>query len=154
LSAVLQRTARWRGLFALAGAVVLAVGIGQTAVGHAMLQRAGLFEEPASYTSLAFGRPQSLPEQLRFRRAKVPLSFVIKNVGGASRDYRWSVQLVQGRATRRVGAGSVRIAPGHAAEIASTADISCARGKVQITVSLAEPKESIDATMSCSSRKD
>jgi hypothetical protein len=150
----MQRATRWRGLAGLAGAVVLAAAIGQTAVGHAILQRSGLFEEPVNYTSLTFGRPQSLPEQLRYRRAKVPLSFVINNVGSASRDYHWSVQLVQGRATRHVASGSVRIASGHAAEIASTADISCTQGKVRIIVSLAQPDESIDAIMSCSSRKD
>jgi hypothetical protein len=154
LSAVLQRAARWRGLVALAGAVLLAAAIGQTAVGHTILQRAGLFEERADHTSLAFVHPQSLPEQLGHRRAKVALSFVINNAGGASRDYQWSVRLVQGRATRRLAAGSVRIASGHAAEIASTADISCVPGKVQIVVSLARPYESIDAFMSCSPRKD
>jgi hypothetical protein len=154
LSSVLQPAARWRGVVVLAGAVLLAVGLGQTAAGHAILQRAGLFEKPASYTSLAFDRPQSLPEQLGSRRAKVPLSFVINNVGSASRDYQWSVQLVQGRTPRRIAAGSVRITSGHVATIASTVDISCARGKVRIIVSLAQPDESIDAIMSCSSRKD
>jgi len=150
----LQRAARWRGLVALAGAVVLAAAIGQTAVGHTILQRAGLFEERAGYTSLAFVHPQSLPEQLGSRRAKVALSFVINNVDSASRDYQWSVRLVQGGDTRRLAAGSVRIAPDHTAEIARTADISCVRGKVQIVVSLARPDESIDAFISCSSRKD
>lgn len=154
MPAAVQRATRWRGLVGLVGAVVLAAAIGQTAVGHAILQRSGLFEEPANYTSLTFGNPQSLPEQLRYRRAKVALSFVINNVGSASRDYQWSVKLVQGQAIRRVAAGSVRIASGHAAKIASTADISCTRGKVRIIVSLAQPDESIDAIMSCSSRKD
>lgn len=154
MSAVVQRAARWRGLVALAGAVVLAAAIGQTAVGHTILKRAGLFEEQAGYTSLAFVHPQSLPEQLGHRRAKVALSFVINNVGSASRDYQWSLRLVQGQVTRRLAAGSVRIASGHAAEVARTADISCAHGKVQIVVSLARPDESIDAFMSCSPRKD
>jgi hypothetical protein len=132
---------------------VLAVAVAQTAVGHAILKRAGLFEEPASYTSLAFEHPQSLPEQLRYRRAKVAVSFVISNAGSASRDYEWSVRLVRGHETRRLAAGSVAIAPGHAATIARTADISCAKGKVQIIVSLAQPNESIDAFMSCSPGK-
>jgi hypothetical protein len=154
LSAAVQRATRWRGLAGLVGAVVLAAAIGQTAVGHAILQRSGLFEEPANYTSLTFEHPQSLPEQLRYRRTKVALSFVINNVGSASHDYQWSVRLVQGHATRRLAAGSVAIASGHAAEIARTADISCVRGKVQIIVSLARPDESIDAFMSCSPGKD
>jgi hypothetical protein len=153
LSAVLQRATRWRGLVGLVGAVVLAAAIGQTAAGHAILRSAGLFEEPASYTTLAFVHPQSLPEQLRSRRMKVALSFVINNVGGSSHDYQWSVRLVQGYATRRLAAGSVAIASAHAAEIARTADISCARGKVQIIISLARPDESIDAIMSCSPGK-
>ena len=132
---------------------MLAAVIGQTAGGHTILQSAGLFEEPAGYTSLAFAHPQSLPEQLTVRRAKVALSFVISNADGVARDYQWSVRLVQGRATRRLAAGSVRIASGHTAEIARSAGISCARGKVQIIVSLARPDESIDAFMSCSPRK-
>ena len=154
MSAVLQHVTRRRGLVALVGVVVLAAVVGQTAAGHAILQRAGLFEEPAIYTSLAFEHPQLLPEQLRSRRAKVPLSFVINNAGSASRDYQWSVRLVHGRVTRLLAAGSVAIASGRAAEIARTADISCAGGKVQIIVSLARPDESIDAIMSCSLRKD
>jgi hypothetical protein len=51
--------ATWWGALALVAIVVLAVGVAQTSFGRQMLRKAGLLEESASYTSLAFGSPHS-----------------------------------------------------------------------------------------------
>jgi hypothetical protein len=153
LSAVADRTVRWWGAVALVAVVALAAGIGQTRAGHAILRQAGLLEEPASFTSLAFSSPQSLPEQLASKRTNVSVSFVIHNTGGTPRDYRWSVLVAQGARTHHVAAGSVRVASGSEAAITRSARILCTRGQVRIVVRLARPAEFIDAWMTCWSRR-
>jgi hypothetical protein len=147
--ALLHRALRWRGVVAVVAVVAVAAGVAQTRAGHAMLRKAGLFEEPASYTSLAFQHPQALPEQLQSKRANVDVSFVIHNVGSASHDYVWSVLLVQGGHTRRVGTGGVRVPSGRGAAITRSAEISCAGERVRIVVALARPAEFIDAWTTC-----
>ena len=133
---------------ALVAIVVLALGVGQTDLGHAALRKAGLLEDPPSYTSLAFAQPQSLPERLHTRLSIVKVSFVIHNSGGPG-DYQWSVLLAQGGSARRVSEGNVHVAPGHGASITRFEDILCPRGPVQIVVSLARPAEQIDFSAAC-----
>lgn len=151
MSAVSHRAVRWRGAVTLTVVTVLTAGLGQTSFGHAILGKVGLFQEPTSYTSLAFLNPQSLPEQLSSKQATVGVSFVIHNTGGIPRDYQWSVLLVQGERKHDVAAGSVRIASGSGVAITRSARISCTRGQVRIVVSLARPAEFIDAWAACSS---
>lgn len=133
----------------LIAAVVLAAGIGQTGVGHDVLGKLGLFEEPASYTSLAFLHPSTLTEQLHQKQTTVPVSFVIRNTGSTPHNYQWSVSLIQGQQTRHVAAGNARVASGNGTTITSAARISCTQGQVRIVVSLARPAEYIDAWMAC-----
>jgi hypothetical protein len=143
-----HRKAKWQGVVTLL-AVVLVACVAQTSAGHAILRKAGLFEESASYTSLAFVHPQSLPEQLGAKRANVGVSFEIHNVSGASRDYRWSVLMVQGGNTHRVATGSVLVASGGGVSITRAVKVFCVRGQTQIVVSLVYPAEHIDAWMEC-----
>lgn len=133
----------------LAAIVMLTVSIGQTSTGHAALQEAGLIGKGASYTSLAFQRPQSLPEQLSSEQENIPIPFVIHNAGTGAHDYQWLVLLVQGTATRRVTTGTVHIASGRSASITQAVQIFCTQGQIQIIVSLARPAESIDARAAC-----
>lgn len=146
-----QRLAEWRGLLVLIGIISLAAGIGQTSPGHAMLRAAGLFKQPATYTSLAFEDPQALGKTLPSPRAAIPVSFVIKNVGDTSRDYRWSVQVVQEKKANRIADGNVTITSGGQAVITRSAVISCSGGQARIVVSLADPAEFIDAVSACQS---
>jgi len=148
LPAVPHRAMKWRGAIALVAVMMLAAGIGQTSAGHAMLRKAGLFEAPASYTSLAFQDPRSLPLQVSRPRAAVPVSFMIHNSTGVSRNYQWTVQLGQQTVTS-VASGNVRLAAGHGRSITRTAQISCTQKLVRIAVSLADPAESIDAWVTC-----
>jgi hypothetical protein len=149
-----HRKVRWRGAVTLIAVIALIVGIGQTSLGHEILERAGLVRQPTSYTSLAFLRPQSLPEQLSSKQTTVSVSFVIHNTDSITHDYQWSVLLVQGQHTRHVGAGSVRVASGHGAAITRPARISCTGGQVQVVVRLTRPAEFIDAWTSCWSPKE
>jgi hypothetical protein len=150
---VLRNAMRWRGLAVLVVAVALAAGLAQTNVGHVWLAKAGLLERPASYTSLAFQRPEGLSEQLGSKRVDVGVSFVIRNAGSTMRDYQWSILLAETSHTRRVAVGNVRIESGHGVAISRSVKIVCSRGRVRIAVKLAQPAEFIDAWMACSSKK-
>lgn len=140
---------------ALAIALLLAVGLAQTSPGHSVLKLAGLYEKPASYTSLSFQHPGFLPDQLAKRQATIPVSFVIGNTRGNSRDYQWSVTVVQGQQTRLVAAGTVLLGPGRTAVVSRPAAITCIAGgeDVRIEVRLARPAEYIDSQTACLSPK-
>lgn len=153
MSAVSHSKVKWRGLVVLVAVIALAAGVGQTSLGHAILGKAGLYEEPTSYTSLAFLHPQSLPEQIGSKRTNVDVSFMIQNIGSTSRVYQWSVVLVQGQRTSRAAAGIVSVASGSGAAITRSASILCTRGQVRIVVRLASPAEAIDAWTTCSSTR-
>lgn len=149
MSAVTHRKVRWRGTAILGAVITLVAGIGQTSLGHAVLGKVGLFQEPTSYTSLAFLNPQALREQLSSTHTTIGVSFVIHNTGGIPHDYQWSLLLVQGQRTRHVAAGSVHVASEGGEAITRSARISCTKGQVQIVVRLARPAEFIDAWMAC-----
>ena len=80
-------------LAVIVAAAALAAGLAQTSAGHSLLQAAGLYEEPASYTSLAFTHPQSLPTHLSPAATRVNLSFTVSNASADSRTYHWSMVL-------------------------------------------------------------
>ncbi len=147
MSAVAPPAVKWRGTLAVLVLVVLAVGIAQTSAGHSLLRKAGLFEQPASYASLAFQHPQS-PPQLS-ARADVPVSFVISNVGNTPHTYQWILSLAQGSLDRHVATGSIRLAPGNRAVLTRTAHVVCTQQRVNLVVSLAHPAESIHAWATC-----
>lgn len=140
-----------RGLIILVAIIVLGVGVAQASLGRVALEKAGLYEQPIDYTSLAFLNPQFMPEKLTARQTTVNIAFVIQNTGGTSHDYQWSVLLVQGHSTRHLAAGSVHVAVGKGTEITQSARISCSRGQITIVASLARPAEYIDARMACTS---
>jgi hypothetical protein len=140
---------RWRGTVALLVLVVVVVGLAQTGAGLALLRKTGLFEQPVSYTALAFQHPQS-PPALTSQRAAVPVSFVISNAGDAPRTYQWTLSVVQGTLTRRAATGSIRVAAGHRAALTQIAHVVCARQQqVRLVVRLTQPAESIDALAAC-----
>jgi hypothetical protein len=148
LSAVAPPAVKWRGTLVVLVLIVLAAGIAQTSAGHSLMRKAGLFEQPATYTSLAFQHPQSLP-QLSSARADVPVSFVISNVGNTPHTYQWILSLAQGSLDRRVATGSIRLAPGNRAVLTRTAHVDCTQQRVNLVVSLAHPAESIHAWATC-----
>ena len=149
MAAVAPPVVKWGRIVAVLALIVLAAGIAQTGAGHSLLRKAGLFEPPVSYASLAFRQPQSLPQQLASARADVPVSFVISNAGHTPHTYQWAVSLVQGTQHRPVATGSIRLAPGHRAALTRAAHVVCTRQRVGLVVSLAHPAESIHAWTTC-----
>jgi len=143
--------ARWWRAGVLVALVALAAGLAQTAIGHQVLRKTGLFEEQAGYTSLAFRDPGFLVEQLSSERESVDVSFVIHNATSTPRSYQWSEFVAQGGRSRRVAEGAVRVAAERDAAITRLQELSCTHGRVQVIVNLANPAESIDAWMACSS---
>jgi hypothetical protein len=147
VSAALRRTAGWPAAVVLVAALILAVGMGQTRAGHAVLRAAGLYSAPGGYTSLAFLDPRSpLPSQAT---AKLSVSFAIQNADSSRRDYQWSVSLVQAGRTRHAAAGRATVASGREAAITRTVALACVAGRVQVVVRLARPAEAIDAWTTC-----
>ena len=149
LSSTSLHLARSRGPIALIGGVIVLAGILQTNVGHVILRTTGLSQGSVGYTSLSFLSPQSLPEQLHSKRAKVRASFVIQNATNATRDYTWSIFLTRHGRTDRVGTGSVSLAPARKAEITRSISINCMNGQIRMVVSLERPDESISSLMTC-----
>ena len=138
-------------MIALIGGVIVFASLFQTNVGHAILRTAGLSQEPPGYTSLSFLKPQSLPEQLQTKRAKVGASFAVQNATNTTRDYTWSIFLIRDGQTDRVYTGSVSVTPGRKAEITRSVTINCTPGQIRMVVSLENPAESISALMVCRS---
>lgn len=149
MALALHRVSRWQGITILTLAAVLAAGIGQTRVGHVVLQRLGLLGGPAPYTSLAFLHPQSLPGQLPAAGARVDTSFVIYNSDAARHDYQWSLQLVHSGHGRVVDRGTARVLGRHRDTILRVTEISCSRGEIEIVIKLVHPAEAIDAWTAC-----
>ena len=138
-------------LAVIVAAAALAVGLAQTSAGHSLLQAAGLYEEPASYTSLAFTHPQSLPTHLSPAPTRVNLSFTVSNASADPRTYHWSMVLDRTGHTDRLAAGIVRVPAGDRATVSRTVRASCAGGQARMTVELTAPAESIDFLAACSS---
>jgi hypothetical protein len=139
----------WPVLAAFIAILLLGVGISQMSVGQAVLKSAGLVGNRDDYTSLAFLKPQSLPTLIKSGEAKINVAFVIRNATTTSRDYQWSLLLLQGDHNRRVDGREIRVPSGREASVNKTIKISCGKGRVRITVSLARPAEHIDAWMTC-----
>jgi hypothetical protein len=143
--------ARFRGLIALIGGVVVLASIFQTNVGRAILRTAGMSQGSPGYTSLSFLEPKSLPEQLKSKRSMVEASFVIQNVTNTKRDYTWSIFLIRQGQVDHVYTGSVELTSGGKAEITRSVTIGCTGGQIRMVVSLKQPAESISALMACHS---
>ena len=139
-------------LVTVVAAAALAAGLAQTSAGHALLGRAGLYQEPASYTSLAFTDPRSLPARLAAAPTRVSVPFAVTNASDGPRRYHWSVALDRAGRSYRLAAGEVGVPAGDRATVAATVTASCATGPARLTVLLAAPAESIDFWLACSPR--
>lgn len=146
---VLSWISEWPFLAAFIAILLLGVGVSQMGFGQAVLKNAGLVGNSGTYTSLAFLNPRGLPTQIGRGGNRVNITFVIRNATTTSRDYQWSLLLLQGKHNRRVNVGEIRVQSGQEASVNKTIKISCRKEKVRITVSLARPAEHIDAFMAC-----
>lgn len=139
---------------AMVAAVGLALGLAQTSAAHALLRKAGLYEPPASYTSLAFTDPQSLPSQLSPVPTRVSVSFGISNSSADPRTYHWSVVLQRTGRVNRLAAGEAEVPAGESATVAPIVSASCSAGQARMSVQLAAPAESITFWLACSPRTE
>ncbi|HEX9354948.1 MAG TPA: hypothetical protein VF933_14165, partial [Streptosporangiaceae bacterium] len=142
----------WKGWssIALVALVAAAAGLAQTGAGHAFLQRAGLFQPPVSYTTLAFAHPESLPIQLKSRHASLNVSFVIHNVSRSSHAYHWSILVVRAGRSHREAAGALQVPGEGRATVSRTVNRKCVGGGLRLVVRLATPPESVDFLATCS----
>jgi hypothetical protein len=139
-------------LVTMVAGAALAAGLAQTSAGHRLLGQAGLYEQPASYTTLAFIDPQSLPTQLSAAPTRVSVPFAVTNTSGGPRSYHWSIVLDRAGHSSRLAAGEVRVPAGDRGTVAGTVTASCATGQARMTVQIAAPAESIDLRLACSPR--
>jgi hypothetical protein len=83
---------RW-SLLSLVAIVLCCAALTQTSRGHVLLQDAGLYETPATYTELTFSHPGALPDALVKPSSKLTVSFGIHNVSDIPRSYQWFIML-------------------------------------------------------------
>jgi hypothetical protein len=138
-------------LAAVVAAGALAFGLAQTSPGHSLLQAAGIYEQPANYTSLSFANPQSLPTQLSRSATSMKMSFTISNASAESRTYRWSVVLDRSGHTYDLAAGTTGVPAKGQTAVSRTVQASCTGGQARVTVELAAPAESIYFLTTCAS---
>ena len=128
---------------------LVCVGMAQTGSGHAVLRTVGLYEEPASYTELAFSTPGALPSTLPKSGASVTVSFGIHNVSDTPRSYAWSIALVRsGKSQVKASGAAPTSAQGRTAVTRSVA-VACPAGRVQVVVRLASPAQSVSFWLTC-----
>lgn len=132
--------------------VALMAGLLQTGNGYSFLQKIGFSGAAASYTSLAFTDPQSLPTHLS-RSIRMRLSFDVTNTSAGPRGYHWSLMLQRAGRDKRLAAGEINVPAGNRLTVARTVRASCTKGRARMIVRLAAPAESIDFWMDCSPRK-
>jgi hypothetical protein len=145
-----KRLILWASIVAVAA---LTAGLMQTGVGRSFLQKAGLYQAPASSTSLAFTAPQSLPTRLSSAPTKMKVSFELANTSASPRSYRWSIMLERAGHDKRLAAGEVSVTAENHVTVARQVEVSCSKGRARVTVNVVAPAESIDFWMTCSSRK-
>jgi hypothetical protein len=143
------RMSTWPVLAAFIVILLLGVGMSQMSVGQAVLKSAGLVGSSNTYTSLAFLNPQSQPTRISSSGTNVNVAFVIRNATTTAHDYQWSLVLLQDGHNHRLAVREIRVQPGLEASVNNKIKISCRKGKIRLTVSLARPAEHIDAWMIC-----
>jgi hypothetical protein len=136
--------------FVLMGVVLALAGLSQTAAGRSVLHGLGLYENPASYTSLYFGDPDSLPERLESEQATVNIYFIVRNASDKPQAYRWSILVERNGKLQKAISDNVQVSSGHATAISRSVTATCTGGRLNFIVSLASPVLSIGFWSDCS----
>lgn len=141
---------RWWGAVVVVALVVLGAGLAQTGAGHTLLQAAGLYEAPSSYTELAFTDPANLPTRLKSEHASIHVSFSVHNVSNVSRAYDWSVEFVRSSHTHVGASGVATVLAQGRTVVARTVAVGCVvGGRLHVVVRLVSPSESIGFWATC-----
>ncbi len=137
---------RWITVIAVFAA---ASGLALTGDGYSLLQKAGLVARPVSYTALSFENPEALPTQLPSAHTTVKTAFMIHNVSGAPRTYHWFVDITRNDRSMRIRTGTLKLLAESQRVISEILALSCPSGRLKVTISLANPAESIDYWANC-----
>lgn len=140
-------------LLLIAMTCAVCVGLAQTAQGHRLLGAAGIYEEPATYTELAFSMPGALPNTLPTSTASVRVSFGIQNVSSSPRSYSWSIVLMRSGVSKVNATGTVVTAAQGRATVTKSIVPGCTNGRVQVVVRLLSPNQSISFWLTCPSAR-
>lgn len=140
--------ARWQVLV-LVATVLVCLGLAQTQQGHAVLRDVGLYEAPATYTELAFSDPGHLPGALPKPTSGIKVSFTIHNVSVDSRSYQWSIVLAHSGKSQVAANGTAASPAQGQTEVTRSVTASCVGVRLQVTVRLTSPAESISFWMTC-----
>ena len=138
-----------KNLIALIVLVLLCVGLAQTSPGHVLLGDVGLYEQPASYTELAFTAPADLPTSLPTPNSPINVSFDIRNVSGTARAYQWSVVLTRNGQSHVKATGAVTAPAQGRVTVTKSVAMTCVAGRLQVQVRLASPAQSTDFWVTC-----
>lgn len=146
---VSQRFLAWPRVAGVIAAVLLLVGVCQSSPGRSALRIIGLIGNPNSFTAIAFANPQTLPVQLDSASTKLNLAFTISNDTINVARYQWSLKVAVNNNSKLVTNGNIQLAPNGAATVTRQIEITCKAGQAEVTVSLKDPDEHIDAWMTC-----
>jgi hypothetical protein len=133
---------------------VLAVaGVAQTGPGRDLMSRLGLSTQADHYTALSFTAPTDLGQQVG---DAVTAKFAVANHQGEHRDYAWTVSVGEGDARQPVTNGVTSVDDGATVVVdpavpnpCPSTDGSVAPTRQRITVSLADPTQSIGFWLTC-----
>jgi hypothetical protein len=139
------------GLAALLVAVVLSIGVAQSAAGQSVLRSAGLKADPERFTELALSEPDRLPDQVDQEAVVLTPGFTIGNQQGEERTYHWQiVRHVEGeRRDTVLNEGRNRVPAGRTFAIRERVQLACPAGRVRLEVRLVEPERKIGAWIRC-----
>jgi hypothetical protein len=148
---------RWPWL-ALAAIVLAVAGAAQTGPGRSLMSRLGLSAHPDHYTALSFTTPDALAEQTSDH---LSASFAIANHEGAHRDYQWTAFVGEGDDRHALTTGTAGEADGDTVVVDPAPPNPCpindgsgSPTRLRITVSLADPDQSIGFWLTCAAAGD
>jgi hypothetical protein len=135
---------QWLAAGLLAGVVIAAVGLAQTATGTSLLRKAGLTEPPPRYTELAFAHPTLLPEKFPDGVFKIRAPFTLHNAEGRDYTYHWIVQQIDGKQARTVAGGASHATADETLPVNPRMKLDCRHpGRMKVIVRIQRPDRSI-----------
>lgn len=137
----------------LVAAVVLLVGLAQTAAGHSALKGLGVTAPAQGYTELSFAAVTGLPASLPHRRSSLEVPFTLHNVEGTSRTYRWQIDARFGDKSTSLAQGETKAASGEQVTLEPRVRVACPRRRVRVEVRLRDPAQAIGFWVRCASGK-
>lgn len=148
-----QNSTARRGRMAMTLALVVIIlgllGLAQTESGHGELVKLGLQEHATPYTELSFVDPNSLPAVASASVVPLTPAFVIHNVTGEPRIYRWSIESDSPGSVNTLASGQIELQPAGSARLDRLVVVQCPASRIHIDVRLKDLPVSIGFWMTC-----